>query len=56
VCLHCRYDLTGNTSGICPECGRPIPEEQAEMLAAGSAGNSTDPAETPASRHDKRAD
>jgi hypothetical protein len=20
-CAHCGYDLTGNTSGICPECG-----------------------------------
>lgn len=23
-CMRCRYDLTGNTSGICPECGEPI--------------------------------
>lgn len=23
-CLHCQYDLTGNTSGVCPECGREI--------------------------------
>lgn len=23
-CPVCRYDLTGNTSGICPECGTPI--------------------------------
>jgi hypothetical protein len=21
-CIHCGYDLTGNVSGICPECGR----------------------------------
>lgn len=21
-CLHCGYDLTGNVSGVCPECGR----------------------------------
>ena len=21
-CQHCGYDLTGNESGICPECGR----------------------------------
>ncbi|GJM24120.1 MAG: hypothetical protein DHS20C16_05350 [Phycisphaerae bacterium] len=24
-CYHCRYDLTGNESGICPECGTTIP-------------------------------
>jgi hypothetical protein len=23
-CQRCRYDLTGNTSGMCPECGKPI--------------------------------
>ncbi|HPF40616.1 MAG TPA: hypothetical protein P5081_16085 [Phycisphaerae bacterium] len=22
-CPECRYDLTGNRSGVCPECGRP---------------------------------
>lgn len=25
-CRTCAYDLTGNTSGICPECGTPIVE------------------------------
>lgn len=24
-CHQCDYDLTGNVSGICPECGTPIP-------------------------------
>jgi len=24
LCRGCGYDLTGNVSGICPECGRPI--------------------------------
>ncbi len=24
ACASCRYDLTGNVSGICPECGTPI--------------------------------
>jgi hypothetical protein len=24
TCMHCRYDLTGNTSGVCPECGTPV--------------------------------
>ena len=23
MCLACGYSLTGNTSGVCPECGRP---------------------------------
>ncbi len=22
LCVHCHYDLTGNTTGICPECGK----------------------------------
>ena len=26
-CRKCGYDLTGNISGICPECGTPIPRE-----------------------------
>ena len=26
VCQGCGYDLTGNESGICPECGRPTPK------------------------------
>ena len=25
-CRSCGYDLTGNESGICPECGKPITE------------------------------
>ncbi len=24
LCAGCGYDLKGNISGICPECGRPI--------------------------------
>jgi hypothetical protein len=27
VCLECGYNLTGNVSGICPECGTAIAEE-----------------------------
>ena len=30
-CERCRYDLTENTSGVCPECGTPIGDD-AEML------------------------
>lgn len=26
ACRGCRYNLTGNTSGICPECGTPMSE------------------------------
>lgn len=25
LCIDCAYSLTGNTSGICPECGTAIP-------------------------------
>jgi len=24
LCLKCAYNLTGNTTGICPECGTPM--------------------------------
>jgi hypothetical protein len=24
TCLACGYDLTGNVSGVCPECGRAL--------------------------------
>jgi hypothetical protein len=24
TCVHCGYDLTGNMSGVCPECGSVI--------------------------------
>ncbi len=32
ACAECCYNLTGNTSGICPECGTPIPDEAKEKL------------------------
>src|SRR5579862_2394424 len=25
-CRNCSYDLTGNVSGVCPECGTPVPQ------------------------------
>jgi hypothetical protein len=30
LCRRCGYNLTGNTSGVCPECGTPVPKEAAE--------------------------
>ena len=27
LCLKCGYDLKGNVSGTCPECGTKIPEQ-----------------------------
>ncbi|NOX58689.1 MAG: hypothetical protein GXP29_07505 [Planctomycetes bacterium] len=29
-CVKCGYNLTGNVSGICPECGVPIPCKEFE--------------------------
>jgi hypothetical protein len=26
-CQNCGYDLTGNVSGVCPECGTPLKRE-----------------------------
>ena len=26
LCISCGYDLTANTSGVCPECGTPVPK------------------------------
>lgn len=36
-CPQCRYDLTGNTSGVCPECGLPI-ELELHDPSQGAAG------------------
>jgi hypothetical protein len=32
-CMTCGYCLTGNVSGLCPECGTPIPEEEKQAIA-----------------------
>jgi uncharacterized RDD family membrane protein YckC len=34
ICETCSYDLYGNVSGTCPECGTPISEQNAAQLAA----------------------
>ncbi|HPF37816.1 MAG TPA: hypothetical protein P5081_10725 [Phycisphaerae bacterium] len=31
-CVHCDYDLKGNASGTCPECGEAIHEDQRRYL------------------------
>jgi hypothetical protein len=30
LCRRCSYSLTGNTSGVCPECGTPVAKAPAE--------------------------
>lgn len=32
-CRFCGYDLTGNVSGVCPECGNPIPTSVTATMA-----------------------
>ncbi len=32
LCDHCEYDLTGNVSGICPECGSAIGRAKSENV------------------------
>ena len=32
VCSKCQYSLTGNVSGVCPECGEPTEKETASAL------------------------
>jgi general secretion pathway protein G len=34
ICIHCGYNLTGNVSGRCPECGADATREMQELLAA----------------------
>ncbi len=34
LCKQCGYDLTGNTSGTCPECRTPIPMRTRQRIAS----------------------
>jgi hypothetical protein len=31
LCVRCGYELTGNVSGICPECGTPVAPADAKQ-------------------------
>ena len=31
ACFKCGYNLTGNESGVCPECGMPVEPKPTEM-------------------------
>jgi len=37
ACVQCGYSLTGNTSGRCPECGRPVGRQQSSPVPEGVA-------------------
>lgn len=39
LCRHCQYNLTGNVSGICPECGTPIDAADSPHVRVPSTGN-----------------
>jgi hypothetical protein len=36
LCPHCAYNLTGNTSGTCPECGTPVQQSSNHTKAPSS--------------------
>lgn len=42
-CASCNYELRGNVSGTCPECGSVIPNEQKKAIMLEAAGRDTTP-------------
>jgi hypothetical protein len=41
LCPICEYNLAGNTSGVCPECGTPVPPDIARRLSGAPADGLT---------------
>jgi hypothetical protein len=39
-CGQCGYNLTGNVSGVCPECGWELPEEVKQQVRGSRPGGS----------------
>lgn len=39
TCIACDYNLTGNVSGICPECGTPIPPSERQSVGSEKGSN-----------------
>ena len=37
ACKHCGYDLTGNVSGRCPECGQPLGDTERKKARPGAS-------------------
>jgi hypothetical protein len=42
ACRACRYNLTGNVSGVCPECGTPVVAAAPKSDAVGSGRGAGD--------------
>lgn len=41
ICVNCGYDLRGNTTGICPECGETVEEIETPENEKPAAGDQT---------------
>ena len=37
-CVNCKYDLTGDVSGVCPECGCPVEGTGSSRIGVGKTG------------------
>lgn len=39
LCKQCRYDLTGNVTGVCPECGTEMAKAETQKAETGRSSN-----------------